>query len=226
MINSIFIWVGIVVVVLVFCVALLIFAPKSINFYRPETYPIIRYLHENNLQIIKDEFSKIKSSKNWLDYPIGITGKCKVFPIYMFNTLHEKNVKLCKDTYNLIQNIPDIKTCTFMNLYADSQIDKNKGLKLICNNTLRCLIILNAKNATINKCGIWINGEQKKIKKNELIIFDSSKEYSIYNKTQSDMEFLLIDVKRPYKVPFGVSEREYCTKIQEFIYKLNDENIL
>jgi aspartyl/asparaginyl beta-hydroxylase (cupin superfamily) len=222
MINSIFIWVGIVVVVLVFCVALLIFAPKSINFYKPKIYPIIQYLHENNLQIIKDEFSKIKSNKTWIDYPIGITGKCKVLPIYMFNVLHEKNVKLCKDTYNLIQNIPDIKTCTFMNLHANSQINKNKGIKLICNNTLRCLIILNAKNTTMDKCGIWVNGEQKKIKSNELIIFDCSKEYSIYNKTKLDMEFLLIDVKRPDKVPCGISEREYDSEIQEFIYKLND----
>jgi hypothetical protein len=32
----------------------------------------------------------------------------------------------------------------------------------------------------------------------------------------------LIDVKRPDKVPCGISEREYDSEIQEFIYKLND----
>jgi aspartyl/asparaginyl beta-hydroxylase (cupin superfamily) len=221
MLNSMFIWIGIVVVTLVICVSLLIFAPRSINFYKPEIYPIIQYLHENNLQCIKDDFSKIKSDKNWMEYPIGVDGTFKIFPLYMFSISKDKNIKSCQSTYNLIQNIPDIKSCAFMNLSANSQINKNKGLKLLCNNSLRCLIVLNAKISSIDNCGIWVNGEQKKMLTNNLIIFDASKEYSIYNKTNLDLEFLLIDVKRPEKIPTGISERIYDNKIQDFIHNLS-----
>lgn len=222
--SSAFICIGFVVIMLVICICLLIFAPKSTNFYSHDTYPIIKYLHDNNLQIIKDDFSKIKNHDNWLEYPINAQGSCNIYPLYIFSILLEKRKQICANTYNLIKNIPDIKLCTFMILSSNSQINKNKGLKILCNNTLRCLIVLGSKNTTIDKCGIWVNGEQKKIKTNSLIFFDSSKEYTIYNKTLMDLEMLIIDIKRPEKIPYGISDRECDDKMKNFIYELHQEN--
>ena len=54
--NISYIWVGIGLLVFIFIVCVcMIFLPKSINYYSEETYPIIKYIHENNLDIIKED---------------------------------------------------------------------------------------------------------------------------------------------------------------------------
>lgn len=223
MFDSMFLWIGIVVIIFIICVSLLIFAPKSINYYNVDTFPIVKYLHENNLQLIKDGCGKAKEDRNWLKWNIDIIGKCDLYPLYMFSISPKKRQQTCVDVYNLMKNIPDVKTCSYVILHPKSKISKNRGWKSLSNNTLRCLIIINAPISTVDKCGIWVNGESKILKPNDLLIFDSSKEHSIYNKTSLNIEYLMIDIKRPEKIVNGTSDREYSDKLYEFINNLSLE---
>lgn len=220
MFDSVFLWIGVLVVIFMICISLLIFAPKGKNYFNSNIYPILKYLHENNLQVFKDDFKKIKDD-NWIDYNIDVQGKCSMCPLYMFSITSKKNTELCKNTYNLIYNIPDLKTCSYMIIHPKSQIIKNTGWKDLANNTLRCIIIINSMTSTMDKCGIWVNGQTKKIKSDNLIIFDASKEYSIYNNTSLNLEILIFDIKRPDNIANGLSNRMYTEKLQDFISKIN-----
>lgn len=225
MFKTTFFWIGIVVIIFIISVSLLIFAPKSTNYYDMELYPIVKYIHENNQQIIKDDFYKIKGDDQWLPFPDKkyINGTCTIWPLYMFSIELEKRIRLCKQSYNLIKNIPDVKTCAFVKIEPNSSINKNKQWKELANSTLRCIFIVDTPNDSVDKCAIWVNGETKKCKSNGLIIFDSSKEHSVYNNTIYPLYFLMVDIQRPKKISIGISDREYDDEIREFIYQLYQE---
>ena len=224
MLNSVFIVVGVIVIIFIISVSLMIFAPKSINFYGSEIFPIAKYINENNNQTIKDGFYKIKDDDDWLDFPDknNINGKCEIWPIYMFNIKLEKRIKKISDLYNLIKNIPDVKTIAFIKIEPNSSINKNRQWKLL-SDTLRCVFVIDSPDDIVDKCAIWINGEAKKFKSNDLLIFDSSKEHALYNKTKHPLYLFILDISRPEKIPNGVSDREYTDEMNNFIYKLSQE---
>lgn len=224
MFNSVFMVIGVVVIIFIISVSLVLFAPRSINFYGHDTFPILKYINENNNQIIKDEFYKIKNNDDWLCFPDkkNISGTCEIWPIYMFNIKLDKRINQIEPLYQLIQNIPDIKTCTFMKLESKSCINKNKQWQALTD-TLRCIYILDSPDDTAEKCAVWVNGEAKKIKSFDLIIYDSSKEYSIYNNTKHPLHMLMLDIIRPDKISKGISDREYDDEVNDFIYKLSKE---
>ena len=89
MFDSVFLWIGVLVVIFMICISLLIFAPKGKNYFNSNIYPILKYLHENNLQVFKDDFKKIKDA-NWIDYNIDVQGKCSMCPLYMFSITSKK----------------------------------------------------------------------------------------------------------------------------------------
>lgn len=216
-------WIGIFIIVFIICIALLIFAPKSTNYYSVDTYPILKYINENNMNIIKEEFESIKKSDDWVLWPDKehVNGNYEIYPMYMFGTINKKRKETCSNTYALIQNTPNIKSCVFLRVNPNSSINKNKGWSELSNKTLCCIFILESlAHPKVEKCGIWVNGESKKLTKNKLIIFDSSKEHSIYNKMDEPVYILLLDIERPDKLPDGTSTREYTDEIYDFIQLL------
>jgi aspartyl/asparaginyl beta-hydroxylase (cupin superfamily) len=225
-IDTTFICIGLFVIIFIISVSLLIFAPKSINYYTPDTYPILKSIHDNNKDIITGDFEKIENDQNWLAWPDSenTSGKCEVYPMYMFSTASKLRKAKCTALYNLIQNIPDVKSCAFIKIDKKSKINKQTQWKELANTTLRCLIILKSvSSAPVETCGIWVNGESKKLISNSLVIFDSSKEHSIYNDTDYPIYALLIDLQRPEKIPNGISQREYSDELYDFVCGLNTE---
>jgi aspartyl/asparaginyl beta-hydroxylase (cupin superfamily) len=221
-------WIGFVVIIFIISVTLMIFAPKSNNFYPSTVYPIIKYIHENNTDIFKSDLQKIKNldkydSMNWIKYPSKnlIKNEYEIFPLYMFGVLDKYRKSLCNSTYNLIANIPDIKTCSFLKIGENSSIKKHKKWKELSNTTLSCLFILESPMASINDCGIWINGETKKLTKNKMFIFDSSKDHSLFNYTDYPIYCIFLDITRPKGIPNGASNTQYTDETIEFINKLS-----
>ena len=140
----------------------------------------------------------------------------------MFSVFSESRKKISINTYKLIKNIPDVKTCTFIKINSESSIEKSTKWKDLSNTTLCCLLVLEAPFPNIEECGIWVNGESKKLSKNSLIIYDSSKEHSIYNKSDEDIYILMLDIGRPPTIPYGTSKKEYNYEIHDFIHNLRD----
>lgn len=225
-VDATFICIGLVVVIFIVSVSLLIFAPKSINFHKDDTYPILKSICENNKEIIHTDFEKIENDTDWVEWPDSenISGKCEIFPMYMFSTISKPRKNKCITTYNLVKNMPNVKTCTFLKIDKKSKMNKQIQWKELSNKTLRCLLILKSvSSAPVEKCGIWVNGETKKLKSDSIIIFDSSKEHSIYNETDYPLYALLIDIQRPEKIPNGIAQREYSDELYDFVCRLNTE---
>jgi hypothetical protein len=222
--TNIFVYIGIFLIIFIISVSLLIFAPKSKNYYKKSTFPNLEYINNIN-QLIKDEFYKIKNCDNWVKYPDSknINGNCEIWPLYMFDIESKSRTLLNKDIYDIIKTIPDIKSCLFIKIDSNSEISKNILWKDLSNETLRCLIILDSPNDS-EKCCVWVNGEIKKIINNELLIFDGSKEHSIFNKTKSPLHMMIIDIKRPSDAPIGTSKIEYSDEVYSFIKTLTAEN--
>ena len=125
-------WIGFVVVVFIISVTLMIFAPRSINFHQPTVYPIIKYIHENNIDVIKLDLQKIKTpdksdSNQWIKWPDKtlVKGEYILYPLYMFSIVSKPRKLVCNATYKLIKNIPDVKTCSFLKIGANSAIKKH-----------------------------------------------------------------------------------------------------
>jgi aspartyl/asparaginyl beta-hydroxylase (cupin superfamily) len=224
--DTTFICIGVIVVFLITYVVFINFILKSTNYYKPETFPILKYISKNNQNIFINEFNKIENDPNWVNWPDSenISGDCKIFPIYMFGTISKDRKAKCLKLYNLIHNIPNVKSCAYIKIGQNSKLCKQRQWKDLANSTLRCLFILKSvASAPIETCGICVNNESKKILSNNLVVFDSSKEHSIYNNTDYPVYALMVDIKRPVNIPDGTSDREYSIELYNFVCDLNKQ---
>ena len=217
--------IGIFVIIFVISFALLIFAPRSKNYYNSNIFPIIQYLNDNNKDVFFNDLEIIKKDKEWLIWPTSVNNDVFVYPIFMFGIFSEYRKVKCNKSLKLINNIPNIKTFAYLKISKKSCIIKNKKWKDISNNTFCCLFILEAPYVSKkDECCIWVDGETKKIVKNDLIVYDASKENSIINKSDYPIYILMLDVKKPLKYTLGISDVEYDNKVHDFLNKIKKEN--
>jgi aspartyl/asparaginyl beta-hydroxylase (cupin superfamily) len=229
--TSTFFWIGIIIVIFIVSVSLMIFAPRSVNYFHSDTYPELHAISKQHITTLKYELdcaNKPEELSNWMRWPDAkyVKGDCNLYPLYMFSTLSHKRQKVCGDTFKLLQRIPNVKTCSFAKIEVNSSIENHKEWKGLCNKTLRCLIVISSPNASIENCGIWVNGESKNLYTGDIIIMDGSKEHSIYNKSDLPLYMLLVDIERPESIPVGTSDREYSNEVQGFVHELNREPLL
>jgi aspartyl/asparaginyl beta-hydroxylase (cupin superfamily) len=226
--TSTFFWIGIIIVIFIVSVSLMIFAPGSVNYFDSKTYPELQTISKHHMTTLEYELgcaNEPDELTNWMQWPDAdfVKGDCNLYPLYMFSTLSHKRQAVCQETFRLLQRIPDVKTCTFAKIDVNSSIENHKEWKELCNKTLRCLIIISSPNTAVENCGIWVNGESRKLHTGDVIVMDSSKEHSIYNKSDLPLYMLIVDITRPNDIPSGTSEREYSTEIHRFVYELNRE---
>jgi hypothetical protein len=219
--------VGISIIIFVITMVLVIFAPKSINYYNPDIFPIVKYINENNKDLIKSDLDIIKKENDWILWPDenNIVNDYLIYPVFMFGNFSEHRKLKCKKSSELIANIPGVKTFTYLKIAVRSSIKKNKKWKDISNDTLCCLFVLEAPHVNkLEDCCIWTNGEIKKLLKNKLIIYDSSKDHSIVNNSDYPVYILMLDIKKPINYTSGTSEIPYNDEVHNFIKKLLYEN--
>lgn len=237
MFNVSYIVIGVVVIIFIISLALFIFAPKSINYFDSDTYPILMSINDNHIDILKADLTKIKDLscetnepntnepamwRNWPDKE-HVVGDYKIYPMCMLETESSVRIDNCPASYNLIKYTPNVQSCAFIKLGPKSTLNKHKQWKELANNTLRALFILEAPKITSpEQCCIWVNGEIRELKPNKLIIYDASKEHSIYNKTKKIIYMLLIDIIRPDQIPTGVSDRDDSDEFKLFIKNLSE----
>ena len=226
--TSTFFCIGVIIVIFIISISLMIFAPHSINYFDEKTYPELQIISNQHINTLKHELDCANDPdelNNWMMWPDSNyrKGACNLYPLYMFSTLSHKRQMVCPETFKLLQKIPNVKTCTFVTIEINSSIENHKEWKDLCNKTLRCLIVISSPNDAVERCGIWVNGESKKLHTGDVVIMDGSKEHSIYNKSDLPISMLLVDISRPDSIPEGTSNREYSNEIQGFVIELNKE---
>lgn len=236
--ESISICIGIVIIIFIICIFLLIFAPKSINFFDQKEFPIgninlkdhmletsvILKIEEDDNMISMEDSEKIELYKElykdaeikWEKYPDAkmIAGDVFILPLFMYSIIHKKNYQSFIKLMQCIKVVPDIFSIYFIKLNQNAKFIKHTG-PISNNQTLRYIYCFNSYGYDDNDCGIWVNNEAKRLRKGDSYVYDSSKEHSLYNNTVDDVVFLIIDFKRPDNMPLGYSEYKMDDKIIE-----------
>jgi hypothetical protein len=217
---------AIALLIFLFFVFLVIFAPKSQNFFK-KIEPQLDDLSKNK-ELMRDTFVRLNIKLNddnlaeeyadhyksiitkklewrpWLDE--YTTGTVEYLPIYMFSKIDEQNHSIFNKLFGQISHIDDIKSVFFLKINTNSSLTKQKGWAELTNNTLRFIYCFNSFCYNEDECGIWVNGEAKKLFKDYNYIYDASKEHSIYNNTFDDVIFLIVDFDRPKEIAMGYSD--------------------
>lgn len=233
--ESIFLSLGLVIIVFIVCIFLVIFAPKPVNFfdvslYNPELDKLVKneeLVLQNSvlLDIIDEDKEDDKTLEKINHYKLGLSGESNkplkwirwpdnsiisggvyIAPIFMMGKFSESNMVRFSSLLGLIGDIPDIKALYFIKIDVNSSFIKHKGYKSMTNNTLRYLYCFNSYCYDETESGLWIGGDAKKLIQGSSIIYDASKEWSLYNKTANDIVYLIIDFKRPDSIPVGYSD--------------------
>ncbi len=232
--DNYFVGVAIVLLIFLFCVLLVIFAPKSQNFFKG-VEPTLENLVKNK-DIVRDTFVRLNiklsddnlseeyeahyktvkiNELTWRQWPETqvVNGIVEYLPIYMFSKIDDENYGIFNKLFSEISHLDTMQSVFFLKIKSKSGLNKHKGWADLTNKTLRFIYCFNSFCYSEDDCGIWVNGEAKKLFKDYSYIFDASKEHSIYNNTFDDVVFLIIDFDRPQSIPAGYSYNNFLTGI-------------
>jgi len=205
--------IAILIILFILTFAAFIFFPRGKNYFDYEKKcPDLEILLINK-DIIKDECLNLEFKK-WNDENLF-----EVNVLYLFNKL-SKDVLKIPNTYNLLTQIPELKSCIIFKIQPNSYIKNQKDIIELSNNTIRCFIPL--KLSSVLKNGLIVNDQIKILQNNNIIMFDNSKNYSIFNKHKYEPTYILsLDIKRPEKIPLGNSD---VKKTENYDKLIDDEN--
>lgn len=218
-------WLAILIVAIVICLSLVIFAPCDKVFFTKDTYPILNVLSDAmQLHLIKDDVKKIEGS-HFVEYPdpdmwrFNSSSSYGIYPFYMFGRFFKENIKRCADTFSIAHYVPHAHTMAFVRLGPKSVLKVHKSWKEVANITYRCVLGLDIPANDLHACGIWVQGNAKKIEENKWVIFDASRLHSMFNKQSKPCYMLMFDLTRPSGV--GISDYS-MPDLTEFVGHTND----
>lgn len=177
----------------------LISEKNPLFFYDKKLFSFLEQI-ENNFEIIRNELIQlIESNKeeNWLQtFPNYVKSEkqkaWKVFSFLFFSMKFPSHAALCPKTAELIYNIPEIMSCDYSYLKANTKILPHKGYSRM---VLRCHLPLIVPNGDL--CGLKVGTETRYWKEGELLIFDDSFEHEAWNDSNKDRVVLMFDIPNP-----------------------------
>lgn len=165
--------------------------------------PELEILRDNRDIIIKDIENVNNSS--WDDWPeknlYTEDMTWKILPFYGFDMWITHNCNLCPNIVKVIKKIPNLRTALLSKISPDTKLSPHKGWGNLSNNILRSHYGISVPD----KCYLYVENEKKRIKDNEIIIFDDSKLHYAENFGDAERTILIIDIKRPDFVKKGNS---------------------
>ena len=133
-----------------------------------------------------------------------------VIPIYGFGKF-TKNSDEFPFLKNIIMNNDYIDLVSFSKLGKKTILKPHKGWAMTANVSIRSQLGL----IVPEKCGLWVEAEQKSMENGTWISFDDSKTHTAFNQSDSDRIVLIIDIKKPEFIKIGnsqVKNPEYMNK--------------
>ncbi len=220
--------ISVVLLLFIFCVFLVIFAPKSRNFFKGieplDTLAKDAVIKDTAAQLAADSVASQKKAGEkagedatwqakeqasakitWRPWRSYAQGTVEYLPIYMFSKTNSHNYATFSKLFDRVIQIDGIQSVFFLKIHPQSSIAKHKGWAAVSNKTLRFIYCFDSLCFSEDECGIWVNGESKKLFKDYHYVYDASKEHSIYNNTIDAVVFLIIDFDRPKGISAGYS---------------------
>jgi beta-hydroxylase len=168
-------------------------------FYDPGDFSFLNPL-VGNFKVIQSELIDLiaKNKENqWMEtFPHYVNSDkvkaWKVFSFIFFGLRFPHNAVLCPQTAKLIYSIPDIISCDYSFLKANTHIQPHKGYSRM---VLRCHLPLIVPSG--HHCAIRVGDETREWEEGKLMIFDDSFEHEAWNKSNKDRVVLMFDIPNP-----------------------------
>ncbi len=168
-------------------------------FYDKNDFPYVQKL-ENHFEVLKEELLNLiqmNKEESWLKtFPNYVRSEqqkaWKVFSFIFFSMKFPSHSAMCPQTAKLVYNIPEIMSCDYSYLKANTKILPHKGYSRM---VLRCHLPLIVPKG--NLCGIRVGNETRFWKEGELLIFDDSFDHEAWNNSSEDRVVLMFDIPNP-----------------------------
>ena len=157
-------------------------------FYDTSCFPFAERLEDKWADVLA-EFQKLKTGT--FPYPETdlYLGEWDVFPFVFFGEIFIDNCKACPTTWELLRQIPGMKTASFSILRSSTEISPHTGFT---KKVIRCHLALEVPD----HCAIIVGDEPRLWEKGKCLFFDDTVEHSAYNRSTKDRIVLLLDVDR------------------------------
>jgi len=190
------------------------------NFYKFENlYPFLGQLREHAGGMLR-EIEEIDAAK-WTDWPekhLYKDHEWRIIPFLGFGMEIRQSRELCPHTYDLAMALPGVQTALISRVPAGMSIEPHRGWAELANNVLRCHVVLQ----TNKKCSLTVDGERRKVRDGQILVFDDSKWHHAVNDGGTDKIVLLLDFPRPRRIPPGESTVEKTPELLEFLESFSD----
>jgi len=190
----------------------------SESFFPISHYPQLDIVTQNYKTILTEVMAiRKKDSKMWHEW---IDGTLNVFPLYFFGKWCKQGVDLCPEIYQIVKDIPGIKTVSVSCLKPDKVIQPHMGWGDLANNILRCHFGIDVPDNCGCVCDNWVvphlNGQW--------LAFDDSKMHTSFNYGERNRYILIVDMERPPHVPKGTCTVAYSQNLLDFISGFYDDS--
>jgi beta-hydroxylase len=116
----------------------------------------------------------------------------KVFSFIFFNMKLPHHAKLCPKTAELVYAIPEILSCDYSYMNAQTHVKPHKGYSRM---VLRCHLPLIVPDVEL--CALRVGDQVHHWKEGELVIFDDSFEHEAWNRSDKRRVVLMFDIPNP-----------------------------
>lgn len=173
--------------------------------YKLEKFSFIEDLDKNKNIILK-EFENIKTEKfNKISEKTAPDKYFKdsnwnVFILFTYNCFMDKNINLCKNTFNILKKYKCIKTAMFSVLPPNSKMEFHRGP---FKGVIRCLYKLKLE-CNDGSVGLQIKNTTFDWKNTSCIIFDDTLIHKAWNFTSGNRVVLFLDIERELPFPLNI----------------------
>lgn len=121
----------------------------------------------------------------------------RVFVLYGFGRRSAPNCALCPETARVLDTIPDLETAFFSVLAPGKHIPAHRG---ISRGFVRAHLGLVVPERA-DRCRMEVDAQPVVWREGEVLFFDDSRPHEVWNDTEQERVVLLIDVRRPMRLP-------------------------
>ena len=179
-----------IVIMFVICITLVIFAPKQHVFHNIKDYypELLKHFHDAQVELIHKEVD----AGDWEDCPDEwvLKGSYKRIKLYD-ESEYMCDIRKYAHTVNIISQIPGLKGAYLGRLGSKTILKVRKTDK----NHMHVSIPLEKGFETADQCGVWVKRETRALHRK--IMYDTSKIFSMYNKTDIPTKFLILEMEWP-----------------------------
>jgi aspartyl/asparaginyl beta-hydroxylase (cupin superfamily) len=131
----------------------------------------------------------------------------KLFVLICHGVRSPRNIKLCPQTWRIVQQIPGLRTAIFSIFEPGKRLPPHRGPY---NGVLRAHLGLLVPEPP-SACAIRVGSEVRSWREGEVLIFDDSHEHETWNDTDGQRAVLFIDFLRPLRFPANIVNRTLLT---------------